>query len=312
MVATLSSRPVAKLVPPETRQRRAVWSRVLGCAALFAGILWAYWPTLVEMHAKWASDPDYSHGYLVPLFAGGLLWWRRDQLASMTWQPSWWGAGLVAAGLLLRWAGAFFYFGWFDAVSLLPTLAGLCVAFGGWPALRWAWPGLAFLLFMIPLPHGLEGALALTLRRIATLASAYALQTLGYPAVAEGNVIVVDQLRVGVAEACSGLGMLVSFLALSTAVACTIDRPWLDRIIVLASAVPIALIANVVRITSTVFAYEAFGAETAHALFHDWAGWLMMLLALAMLGLELWLLSRLFVPVEPAPGKGPAASFPSA
>ena len=105
--------------------------------------------------------------------------------------------------------------------------------------------------------------------------------------------------RIGVAEACSGLSMLTTFFALATAVALVIRRPWLDKVVVLLSAAPIAVVANVARIATTALAQEWFGAETAHYLFHDLAGWLMMPLALVLLWAELRLVSFLLASLRP-------------
>jgi len=113
------------------------------------------------------------------------------------------------------------------------------------------------------------------------------LQTLGMPAVAEGNVILLNEASLGIVEACSGLRMLVVFFALSTAVALVARRPFWERVFLVFSAIPIALFTNVVRITATGVAYETVGGETGQFIFHDLAGWLMMPLALALLGIGL-------------------------
>jgi exosortase len=241
-------------------------------------------------------DPQYSHGYLVPLFSLYLLWWRRGQLTGAQFRPNWWGALLLACALGLRLAGVYWYFSWFEAVSLLPLLAGIALLLGGWPALRWSWPAIAFLIFMVPLPYRLETGLAHPLRGIATATAAYTLQTLGLPALTEGHVIHVHEARIGVVEACSGLGMLLLFFALAVGLAIRVRRPLLDRLVIVASAVPVAIAANVVRITVTAFLHVTVGGRWADLVFHDLAGWLMMPLALGMLWLELYVLSRLLVP----------------
>jgi exosortase len=273
--------------------RSILHARAAVLAAFTALILYTYWPTLGVLSHKWLNDPQYSHGYLVPAFAAWLLWSRRSLLTSAPLQPSWWGIGLLLASILLRLAGTYLYFDWLDAVSLLPCLAGLFVLWRGRPALRWSWPALAFLLFMIPLPFRFESALAGPLQRIATLTSTYVMQTIGLPALAEGNTILLNQGRIGVVEACSGLSMLMIFFALSTAVALLIKRPLLDKALIVLGAIPIAVIANVARITVTGVAHELLSPEIAHAIFHDWAGWLMMPFALGLLWVELWILSRL-------------------
>jgi exosortase len=289
----------ARAMPPQ---------RPLCLSGLALICAWAYWPTLGAMAGKWLHDPQYAHGYLVPFFSLFLLWRRRTLLSAAAPQYNWWGVLLVLAGAALHVAGAYLYFDWLDAVSLLPCLAGFCVLLGGWPALRWAWPAIAFLLFMIPLPFRVETAFGLRLQSLATLTSTYTLQALGLPALSEGNTILLPGGAIGVAEACSGLSMLTTFFALATAVALVVRRPWLDKIVILLSAAPIAIAANVARITTTALAQEWVGRDLAHHVFHDLAGWLMMPVALALLWVELRLLA--FLLVEP-PADAPMAVLPS-
>lgn len=268
---------------------------------LLAVTIWAYWSALAVMARKWSVDPQYSHGFLVPLFAGGLLWMRRGLIDVGQWRPNWWGLALLMGGAVLRLIGAFFYYEWFDFLSLIPVLAGVVLLVGGWSALRWAWPAVLFLFFMIPLPFSIEVALQQPLRQIGTACSTFLMQTLGLPALAEGNVIVMDEHRIGVEEACSGLRMLMIFFALSAAVALLSERPLWERIVILLSAVPIAIITNVMRITVTGIFYLTGYEKVADLVFHDLAGWLMMPFALLLLWIELWVLSRLFISEERQP-----------
>jgi exosortase len=271
-------------------------ARAATLMALGTLCLWAYWPTLAAMCHKWLHDPQYSHGYLVPAFAVVLLWLRRPRMAASQWAPCWWGILLVLGGTLFRLAAVYAYFDWLDGASLLFCLAGICVLLGGWQALRWAWPAIAFLLFMIPLPYRLETALAQPLQGVATRGSTYLMQTLGLPALAEGNTILLSRGRIGVVEACNGLSMMLVFFALATALAIVIRRPLLDKAVILLSAAPIAVIVNVLRITATGVAQELGSPEAAQSLFHDWAGWLMMVVALGLLWAELRLLACILVP----------------
>jgi exosortase len=276
-------------------QRPAPIVATAGFLAGMVATVWAFWTTLGEAAQRWAHDPQYSHGYLVPAFAVLLLWLRRRQLDRTALAPSWWGLPVLLAGVAARLAGTRFSLDWLESISLLPCVAGVVLGAGGRTAWRWAWPAVLFLFFMIPLPHRVAVAAAEPLQRLATVASCYALQTLGLAAVPEGNVILLNDVRIGIVEACSGLRMLVVFFALSSGVALVIRRPLWDRLAIVASAIPIALFSNLVRITATGVLHETAGSEFANNFFHDVGGWLMMPFALALLALELKVLSRLLI-----------------
>ena len=269
-------------------------------AVLAVCLLWSYWPTLLDMSFTWYSNPQYQHGFLVPVFSGFLLYMRRGKLDVASMKPSLWGLVLVAVGLGMRLYGTYSYFISLDAISILPVIAGFVLLIGGSSAWRWAWPAVFFLAFMIPLPYFAAVAMSGPLQRLATVTSTYVMQTFGLPALAEGNVIMLNEHRIGIVEACSGLRMLVVFFALSTAVVLVSQRHWIDRCLILASAIPIALISNIIRVTTTGVMYDLGYSEFASHFFHDVAGYLMMPIGMGLLWVELAILSRLFIDT-PAP-----------
>jgi exosortase len=265
------------------------------CLFVLAIVLgWSFWPTFAELCQKWLHDPQYSHGLLVPGFALYLLWTRRDMLTAVG--PPQVAAGLscLALAVACRIVSGIFCFEWIDAVALLPCLAGIALLLGGKPALKCAWPAIAFLYFMIPMPYRVETALSAPLQRLATLGSAFLLKSLGQPAIAEGNTIMMNEIKLGVVEACSGLRMLVTFFTFSTGVAIIIRKPWLEKMCIVLSAIPIALITNILRITVTGLMYQS-NRQFAQMFFHDLAGWFMMPVCLIFLGVELWILNRLIL-----------------
>ena len=268
------------------------WVSAIGLTGL---LIWACWPTLLDIAHGWATKPEYSHGYFVPLFSLFLLWHRRELLQGQPLEPTWWGLPLVLAGVGLHQAGARWYFDWFSAAAILPLFAGLFLTLGGWRAFRWSWPAVVFLIFMIPLPYRIEVALAYPLQNLATVASTYVLQTLGFAAVAEGNIIIMEEARIGVIEACNGLGMLVTFFAATTAVIMMIRRHWVEKVIIFLSTIPIALASNILRITATGIVADIWGSQVAEDIAHDWFGYLMMILALVLLALVLKIMSALVV-----------------
>ncbi len=204
------------------------------------------------------------------------------------------GLALLVGGLMLRLATTYFPNVSPEMASFVPCLAGLFLMVGGWPTMRWAGPAIAFLVFMFPLPGFLDTNLLQPLQRLATQSSSYVLQTMGIPAHPEGNEIRIGDTELNVVEACSGLRMLTIFEALCVAVCLILSPPAWQWIVIIISGVPIALASNIMRITVTGLLHLAFGKDAAD-IFHNQAGWMMMIPALGMLYLELQFLSHLFV-----------------
>ncbi|WP_165700485.1 exosortase/archaeosortase family protein [Alienimonas californiensis] len=314
---------------PSSATDRLPLAAILAGITLAIGVLWAFSDTLAVLASRWDADPQYSHGFLVPLIALGILWVRRDRLRPAVpadangprekepfpASPSAWGLPVLAAGLALRYYAVEIYVEWFEHLALVLCAFGMVLTAGGWTALKWAWPACAFLVFMLPLPFRLETAAAEPLRSAATVSAVYLLQVCGIPAVASGNAILAGpEVRVDVVEACSGLRMLMVFFALTTAAAIFNDsRPLWQRLAMVAAAIPIAIASNVVRIALTAALYYGGRPALADGL-HDHAELLMVPLALGLLWAFLALLDRIFVPVAetdaaswqvPAPSLGP-------
>lgn len=277
-------------------QRNRSWWVLLVLVALLAILFWdAIW-VLIQ---RWARDPDYHHGFLVPLVAIYLLWRRRFQLTERAVLNVSWGATAAGVGLLLvaglvRAASVLFYVRIVDPAAIIPAFLGLVLCVFGWKGLRWAWPAAVFLVFMLPMPGAVANLLSHPLQRIGTLASTFLIQTLGIPALAEGNIITLREGQLEVVRACSGLKMMSLFFAVCWAVAFFQDRPWIDRLLLIVSAPPVALVANILRITLTALLVE--WGLTAANLDHELAGWLMMPTAVLILYGELALWNRILVP----------------
>jgi exosortase len=177
-------------------------------------------------------------------------------------------------------------------------VSGLALGLGGWHLLRVTWPAIIFLFFMLPLPPSINTFLANPLQRLATIGSVTVLQVLGLPVLADGNVITVGAEPLEVAQACNGLSMLLSFVTLITAMVILIPRPLWERVVLLCSAIPIALVTNIIRIVITAWCYHQFGHEAGEKMSHDAAGLAMPVIALVLAFAELRVLSWLVVEVE--------------
>lgn len=299
--AEVAERPAVAAAKPEQRganpaeaSREMRLRLTVGAVVLAAGA-WSYYPTLKEMVTAWEKEPDYSHGFLVLPMALLFLWLKRSTF------PGFGGSGWLAGGLLLLaslgvrlFAGAFYYEA-VDGWSMVLWLAACVALLFGAGVLRWSGPSIAFLIFMVPLPFRIEGMLSMPLQRVATKLSCYGLQTLGLPAIAEGNTILIgDHSPLEVAQACSGLRLFVSILALAFVYLMLVRRAWWEKLLLLASVVPIAIVANSTRIIATGLLYEFASSDAAKHFSHDFAGWAMIPLAALLFWIVLWYLGNLF------------------
>jgi exosortase len=276
---------------------------LLALAFGMAGLGWAYWPNLQYLYTIWNNEPNYSHGILVIPIAL-VIFWQRLADVKVGWNVSqgpWWSWVVLAAIVAAR---AFAYergSQWLETATVVPAVAILMFTLGGWRLLERGWPAVVFLLFMLNLPKAIDDMVAMPLQRIATMGSVFVMQLTGLWVVTEGNIIVLttpqpppnDHKLLEVALACNGLSMLMTLAATVTATIALIPLANWKRIVVLASAIPIALLSNIIRIVATGWFYYYVEGEKAKQRAHDWSGYLMMPLALLLVGIELMILSWL-------------------
>jgi exosortase len=291
------------------QRSKAEICEVVGAVTLALSL--AYAPNLRDLCMTWAQDQNYSHGFLVPIISL-YIFWRRLAVAEPASAPStalapWWGWGFLVAVLVTRAIAYELGLRWVETATIVPAVACLVWTFGGWPLLRTVWPAIAFLVFMLPLPQTINDLVALPLQRGAATGSCFLLQLSHQWAIQEGNVIKLStphgMEQLDVAFVCSGLRMLMTLAATVTATMMLIPLPNWKRVVLLVSAVPIALLSNMIRIVATGWCYYLFPSARGKQLAHDWVGYLIpMILALLLVGLELMILSWL-VPQAEEPGE---------
>ncbi len=251
-------------------------------------LAWIYAPAVFWMVDRWrAADSYYAHGPLIPLVSGLLLWWRRDQWTRLPAASSPWGFRLIWAGLLLQVFSALWRVYFTSAVSFLPVLTGLVLVFGGRRLLSQVWFPIAFLIFMIPLPLAAIANLSLQLKLFAAGASSQILFWMGIPTLQEGSILYLPHSTVLVEDLCSGLRSLISLIALGVLCTYLLKAVWWKRATLLLATVPVAISANIVRITVVCLVSELYGAQMASGAFHDIMGFVSFGLAyggLALLG----------------------------
>jgi exosortase len=260
------------------------WARASAAVVLLAALLGVlYWSILRDLLVQWWEDPNYSHGFLVPLFSGYVVWKLRRKLAALPVRGSWAGLVVVVAGvaalLLGDIAGELF----FERSSLVVIIAGLVLFHLGGAWLRMLAFPLGFLFFMIPLPATLFYAVAFPLQQVAALNAVWVLDLIGVPVLRDGNVIHLSQITLGVTEACSGIRSLISLLALAVAWGYLTFTGILAITALAASAVPITIAANAARVVVTGLVGQWLGPWYAQGFFHAFSGWLIFVFAIACL-----------------------------
>jgi exosortase len=242
---------------------------------ILAGIVWVYGGVLSSLARQWASDDNYSHGFLIVPLAVFCAWERRHLLREAEARSHPAGLALLLFSLLVFAAGVLAAELFLTRISLVGVVAG---------ALLWVWgPAyvrvlafpLALLPLMIPLPAVVFNQIAFPLQLLASRVGEAAVAAAGIPVVREGNVLELPNITLAVAEACSGIRSLISLITLAVALAYfTEQRPW-ARALVIASALPIAIAANAARVAGTGLASYWIGARAAEGFFHAFSGWLM-------------------------------------
>jgi exosortase len=190
------------------------------------------------------------------------------------------------------------YADFLDAWSLLPLIAGAVWILLGSEAMKWSLPPIAFLFLMIPMPYQAESLLSWKLQGVATELSTVFLRVLGQPAVSEGHVIWLGDQRLTVEEACSGMRIFIGVAALAFFWAAMVKRSWIDRFVILALVVPLAVFVNATRITFVGLLYQVFDDPASQGRIHDVSGYLMIPFAFLLLwGLKSYW-EHLYRPVE--------------
>jgi exosortase len=260
---------------------------------VFIAFLWSYWPGFVSLWNVWQISDEYSSGLLVPFLAVYILWSRRYDIAQCRIRPYVWGLFAFVAAQGFRLFGLYLGYSAAENLSIVLSIAALVLLLFGWQLFRKVSTILLFLCLMLPWPKRVQAAVAYPLQHWATSSAVFCLETMGYEVIQEGNVIHIGQATVAVAEACNGLRMITSFFVISGLVVLLVRRAWWEKLIVLTSSLPIALLCNTARLTITALAFTVLNGEHWEKVFHDFGGYAMMPLALAAIITELWLLAKL-------------------
>jgi len=265
---------------PSFPKRRTLAYAQAGILFLLAA--WLYAPFVVRLASQWWQDPNYTHGFFVPMFSLFLLWERRAKLAALRIKPAWPGLVMLLFALWTLILGTIKSEFFLYRLSVLLFIAGVVVFLAGWKHLVAISFPLAFLVLMIPSSTLLE-QITFPLQIIASKTATFLLMLAGVPAVREGNIILLPSAQLEVAEACSGIRSLFSLLTLTIVYGYLAETKIGVRVLLALMAVPIAVLANALRIAFTGLVVEHWGVEHAEGMVHLLSGWLVFVASLALI-----------------------------
>jgi len=248
-------------------------------------ILWVavFYPLYPELVASWLEGSNNSHGLMVPFISSFFVWQKRRELSRIIPEPDIRGAIILYASLiiyLLTYAGGVAVFA---RSMIVVSIIGLVLYNFGLKALKKILFPLLFLFFMIPIPISIISLISLPLRRMATDISAFLIRLTSIPTYQEGNMLYFAETQLEVAEACSGINSITAMLMLGTVLVYIKPMTRMGQIVLLGSTIPIAMLANIVRVTGTGILAHFFGKTVARGFLHEFSGMAVFAFGLVML-----------------------------
>jgi len=288
-----STAEASKLLPRSSAaaSRRSAIAAAGLALVLLLGI---YVPILYYMVLQWYHSEDYSHGFLIVPLALYFTWERRRKLARLPIEPSWWGLLPLTLGSLTLAIGRLGTELMNMRVSFVLTLIGLVLLLLGRRIFRLLAFPLCFLFLMVPLPESLLNVVAFPLQLVAADMAVNAVQMLGIPALREGNIIHLANAQLFVAQACSGLRSLMALITLGVVFAYFFRKSLAERVLIVLSAIPIAILVNAFRVALTGVLTHNFGQRAAEGMIHTTEGLFTFAIAFLLLLGEAWLLQLLW------------------
>ena len=261
--------------------------------APLALLAFIYAPVYPRMFNDWISDPNYSHGLLVPLVSAWFAYSARNRLKETPARVNPAGIALLFFGLAMLAAGLAVNELFTTRASIIPIVGGIILSLYGGSVLRPLALPLLFLIFMIPLPYTIYDLIALPLKSLVSLMATAGIKLCGLPVLREGNMIIFPNISLEVVDACSGMRSLISLMALGTAYAFLFLKGGWRRCLLIAATVPIAVLTNTLRVFVTGILARYMGAAAAEGFFHEFAGLAVFATAMILTMLTGWIVSRL-------------------
>jgi exosortase len=274
--------------------------RIIILAAAVYGVFHIEIYSIVQ---RWLTDSSWSHGFLIPLFSLYFINQKKNEILTVLPKSNYLGLVFLICSLALYLLFVFVYrFGYLMDIMIIPAIGSIVLFIGGWKLVKYTWLPVIYIFFAIPIPTRIYNDLTIPLRaHDAQIAAVFLNLVKGLEANASG--VIIDIVYKGVklepgldvAEACSGMRLLMAFLALGVAMAYLHDRRIWQRLVLMASTIPIAILCNIVRVVITAFIYVLWDPRYAQGIYHDMLGMAMLPLAFGLYGALAWFMSNLVV-----------------
>ncbi|MGA8035517.1 MAG: exosortase/archaeosortase family protein [Candidatus Acidiferrales bacterium] len=265
-----------------------LWSIALGCL-----IVLLYGSVLASLVSDWWTDPDYGHGFFIPLFSAYVLYRERERWTNTPVKPSNFGLLVMVGAVGLFLVGSLGAELFTARFSLLVLLAGMILFLAGWRMLRAVAFPLGFLILMIPLPNIVYNQITFPLQLFASRFATFWLELFRVPVLRDGNILLFSNYSLEVVEACSGIRSLMTLISLAIVYGYLMEPRRHVRYALVLLMVPIAVVSNAIRIMGAGLMARHFGPAAAEGFLHEFSGWVIFLAALLLLLGCHWLLRRI-------------------
>jgi exosortase len=302
-----------------SNKSRSWWTPAVGVQiVLLAAVIGIHYRHVIDALATiWRTNGDWSHGFIIPLFSLYYLYMRRDRMPLTIREKG--PTGRIAGAVIIVFAFAVHAYStfinpveYFKSLALVATIMGVVLMTCGWPLARWSWFAVAFLIFALPLPQTLYVQMTMPLRFIAAYVSSAMLSLVpDMEAQATGALVeYVYRSRTGtldIEQACSGIRLMMTMMALGVAMAFVSERPVWQRLTMTLCCVPIAILCNIIRVTTTGFLVVFGKSDLANGFWHTMLGMSMLFIAFGLYGAISYVLNNLVVEAdanEPSQAQG--------
>jgi exosortase len=292
-VAIAASRLPSTITAPVSSLKTYRW--VVWSAILSGLVLLLYAPVLKQLVEKWWTDPDYGHGFFIPLFSGYIVWHERELWSKKEIRPSNLGLPVMVGAVTLLVLGSLGAEPFLSRLSLIVLFIGMILFLAGEEVLRTVSFPLVYLAFMIPVPEMIYSEITFPLQLLASRLATLWLELVQIPVLREGNILTFSNYSLEVVEACSGIRSLVTLVSLAVAYGYLLERRRWVRYLLVVLMVPSAIVSNAMRIAGAGIVAHRFGPGMSEGFLHEFSGWVVFVIALVLMLVCHWILKHVHI-----------------